>query len=203
LIPKKKLTNILCKRARRNIESKIEYMEKYLSKNLIIGVLLVIIIWLGFVWLKTPKITDLFVGDPTLTFNDTGDMVSIDGAWLPPIISSENRSPIGVLLTNTSIVCDRSQNMCRESRAVINRLIDNLGMQAWTFEYPIQEWGDEFVVAAVNLPVRTDELRINRRQKSATLIQTEKNTNSAASQPFVWELVGTDQAIERFKELNK
>ena len=178
-------------------------MEKTFFKNIVIGVLIAIVIFLGFTWFKTPKITDLFVGDPALTFNDTGDIVSIHGAWLPPVISSENRSPNGVLLTNTSIVCDRVQNSCRESRAIINRLIDNLGMQAWTFEYPIQEWGNEFIVAAVNLPVRTDELRINRRQKSATLIQTEKNTNSAASQPFVWELVGTDEAIKRFKELYK
>jgi len=178
-------------------------MEKTFSKNIVIGVLIAIIIFLAFTWFKTPKITDLFVGEPSLTFNDTGDMVSIDGAWLPPIIDSENRSPVGVLLTNTSIVCDRAQNLCRESRAVINRLADNLGMQAWVFEYPVQEWGNEFIVAAVNLPVRTDELRINRRQKSATLIQTEKNTNSAASQPFVWELVGTGKAIERFKELYK
>lgn len=178
-------------------------MDKTFSKNIVIGVLVAIVIFFGFTWFKTPKITDLFVGDPALTFNDTGDMVSIDGAWLPPIINSENRSPNGVLLTDTSIVCDRAQNSCRESRAIINRLIDNLGMQAWTFEYPIQEWGNEFIVATVNLSVRTDELRINRRQKSATLIQTEKNTSSAASQPFVWELVDTDEAIKRFKELYK
>lgn len=145
----------------------------------------------------------MFVGDPALTFNDSGDMISIDGAWLPPIINSENRSPVGVLLTNTSIVCNKVTRSYRESRAVINRLIDNLGLQAWTFEYPIQEWGDEFIVASIDLPVRTDELRINRRQESATLIQTEKNTDSAASQPFVWELVGTDSAIKRFKKLYK
>lgn len=178
-------------------------MEKSFFKNVIIGALLVVIIWLGLVWFRTPKITDLFVGDPALTFNDSGDMISVNGAWLPPIINSENRSPVGVLLTNTSIVCDKVTRSCRESRAVINRLIDNLGLQAWTFEYPVQEWGNEFIVASIDLPVRTDELRINRRQKSATLIQTEKNTDSAALQPFVWELVGTDSAIKRFKELYK
>ena len=178
-------------------------MEKNFLKNIIVGVLIFVIIFLGFTWFKNPKITDLFVGEHSVSFNDSGDVVSVDGAWLPPIINSENRSPAGVLLTNTSIVCDRTQNVCRESRAVINRLIAYLGMQAWTFEYPIQEWGSEFIVATVNFPVRTDELRINRRQKSATLIQTEKNTNSASSQPFVWELVGTDKAIERFKELYK
>lgn len=176
-------------------------MNQNLSKNLIISILLVIITILGFMWVRTPKITNLFVGIPTIT--DTGDMVSVDGAWLPPIINSENRSPMGVLLTNTSIVCNRVARLCRESRAVINRLIDNMGLQAWTLEYPVQEWGNEFIVASINLPVRTDELRINRRQKSATLIQTEKNTNSATSQPFVWKLVGTDSAVKRFSELYK
>lgn len=178
-------------------------MDKIFFKNIIIGVLIVIVVFLVFSWFKTPKITDLFVGNPAFTFYDSGDMVSVGGAWLPPIINSENRSPIGVLLTNTSIVCDKATRSCRESRAVINRLIDNLGLQAWTFEYPIQEWGDQFIVASIDSSIRTDELRINRRQKSATLIQTERNTNSAASQPFVWELVGTDSAIKRFKELNK
>lgn len=100
-------------------------METTFSKNIIIGVLIVIVIFLGFTWFKTPKITDLFVGEPSLTFTDSGDMINVDGAWLPPIINSENRSPVGVLLTNASIVCDRTQNVCRESRAVINRLTDN------------------------------------------------------------------------------
>ncbi len=176
-------------------------MDKAFSKNIIIGVLIVVVIFFGFVWFKTPKITDLSVGIPIVI--DTGEMINLNGAWLPPIIGSEKRSPLKVLLTNTSIDCYRSQNLCKESRAIIDNFWDNLGMHAFTLEYPIQEWGDEFIVAAVDLPVRTDELRINRRKESAILIQTEKNTDSAASQPFVWELVGTNEAMKRFRELYK
>lgn len=181
----------------------IKNMDKSFFKNIIIGVLFAIIIFLVLNWFKTPKITDLFVSEPTLTFNDTDNTISVDGAWLPPIIDSENTPPGGVLLTNTTIFCDKAQNTCEESRAIIYRMTDTLGLQAWTFKYSIQEWGEEFVIATVNLPIRTDELRINRRQKSATLLQTEKGTSSASPQPFIWELVGTNKAIERFKKLNK
>jgi hypothetical protein len=179
-------------------------MQKSLSKNIVIGVLLAIIFWLVFIWFSTPKITDLYVGDPAIFFSDTGNRISINGAWLPPIINSENRSPARTLLTNSDIICDRVKNICQESRATIRFLDDrNMSMNAFMVEYSIKEWDNEFIIATVNWPVRTDELRINRRKKSATLIQTEKNSDTASSQPFIWELVDTDSAIRRFKELYK
>lgn len=175
-------------------------MRRFIKENWF-KILIVLILAAIYFEIRTPKITDLFVGAPMIS--DTGDTVTIDGAWLPPIIDSVNRSPVGVMLTNTGINCYRAENLCKESRAIINNLGGKMNMQAWVFEYSIKEWGNEFIVASADFPVRKDELRINRKQKSATLIQTEKNSATAASQPFVWQLVGTDAAMKRFKELNK
>lgn len=41
-------------------------MDKIFFKNIIIGVLIVIVVFLVFSWFKTPKITDLFVGIPAI-----------------------------------------------------------------------------------------------------------------------------------------
>lgn len=171
-------------------------------KNLriIIIVICFISLYLGYLLYKEiqkPKISSIIL--PTFTFRDENDSVFAEGAWM--FKSPEElfyKHPINA----ATILCNRNNNNCIETR---ERLDGRLGFTTIASEmitYEIKEWEPEQIIATANLPVATNEIRINRLKKSVMQLRTEKpDIESAASQPFIRELVDGKEAMQRFKEL--
>ena len=114
--------------------------------------------------------------------------VTASGAWIVQEYSSYNFfSPKDIVTTNVS--CEKTNMMCTETRTMLAKINTpsvftahkDYDLFTYTFDYKIKDWSDDYLKANLDGGGRVFDLTINFRNKSATIVVSDSQSNPTAS----------------------
>ena len=109
----------------------------------------------------------------------------VSGSWIPQEYSSYSFF-LPKDITTTDIFCDKSVGTCTETRVILGYMDYAYGTEKYSlfghiFEYQIREWTDEYLKATLDGGGRIFDLTINFKNKSATIVVSDSQSNPTAS----------------------